>query len=126
MHHFEIVGQIGRQQFLDQPCNGRPDGAARALAHDIARFVGWGCGMAEQHRHRHTQVRRDMAQVGDRRLGQVTFDLTEPADRTAQRIGHVLQGDAPRLAQRAQVGAQRFGGVGGRLQHMRLVVKNYV
>ena len=36
MHHFEIVGQIGRQQFLDQSRRTAADGAARLGPHHKA------------------------------------------------------------------------------------------
>lgn len=112
MHHFEIVGQVRGQQFLDQPRDGRTNGAARTLAHDVSGLVRGRCGVTEQHRHRYTQMGRDVAQVGDRRLGQVTLDLAQPADRTAQRIRHVLQGD-PRALRSARRSAPSVLAVSG-------------
>ncbi len=106
MDHLEIVGQVGREQFFNEPAIARADRPPCALADDQARLVGGCAGLAEEDRDRHLEEPRHAAQIVDRRRGQIALDLTDPADRTAELVGQFLKRDPARLAQGADVRPQ--------------------
>ena len=69
--------------------------------------------LPEQQRDRDVERRREMAQIGDRGRGEVALHLAEPADGPVEPRREAGKRQPPRLAQRAQVGAERdrlFGG----------------
>jgi len=98
MHHLEIIGEVGGEEFFDQ--TGLPD---------IALLMGGDRVLAEQAGHGDVQRLGDVAQIGDAGLGFVALHLTEPADGTAQRLGQLGQRQPTGFAQRPKVCAKRLG-----------------
>ena len=60
-------------------------------ADDATVLIGGGRGPKEAG-YRHIKHRRNVAQVGDRGLGEVSLHLAQPSDRPVKPIGHLLQG----------------------------------
>ena len=112
MDDLEGIGQVGGEQLLGQAGLARADGAAGRAADDQALFFGRGGGVVEKRGERDVERPGKEPQIGDRGGGEAAFDLGEPADRPAGCPGEVGQPQAARLAERAQVIAQRCRAVG--------------
>ena len=69
----------------------------------------WRDALAEKRRDRDAQSFGDLAQITDRGFGKVAFDLAQPPDRPAQLIAKSSERQATRLANGAQVSAERRG-----------------
>lgn len=107
MQYLEIIGEIGGEQLFDKPIFPRAYRSSRTRADNETLFVIRTSSLAEQTRDGDIQRRCHLAQVGHARGGFVPLDLAKPADGPAKVLGEFDQGKPTRLAQCAQVCAQR-------------------
>lgn len=112
MDDLEGIGEIGRQEFLDQAGLARADGAAGRAADDKTLFLGRGGGVVEERGQRDIERPGEKLEIGDGGRGEAAFDLGQPADGAPRRAGEVGQAQVARLAQGPDVIAERRGAVG--------------